>query len=136
MIKALDQLEVITLFAEDLPATRDFYRGVFGLETVFADENGAVLRFGTILINLLAVSEAPDLMAPAKVASADAGARALLTIKVENVDAVVAELTAHGVHLINGPMDRPWGRRTASFADPAGNVWEVAQNLPRAADQS
>jgi hypothetical protein len=31
------------------------------------------------------------------------------------------------VALLNGPMDRPWGVRTASFTDPAGNVWEIAQ---------
>jgi len=39
---------------------------------------------------------------------------------------------AHGVTLLNGPVDRPWGRRTAAFADPSGNVWEVAQILPDA----
>jgi catechol 2,3-dioxygenase-like lactoylglutathione lyase family enzyme len=42
---------------------------------------------------------------------------------------VCAELLAHGVKLLNGPIDRPWGRRTAAFADPAGNTWEVAQPL-------
>jgi uncharacterized glyoxalase superfamily protein PhnB len=31
---------------------------------------------------------------------------------------------------VNGPVDRPWGRRTAAFADPAGHAWEVAQLLP------
>jgi uncharacterized glyoxalase superfamily protein PhnB len=31
--------------------------------------------------------------------------------------------------LLNGPIDRPWGRRTAAFADPAGHLWEVAQEL-------
>jgi uncharacterized glyoxalase superfamily protein PhnB len=36
------------------------------------------------------------------------------------------------VALLNGPIDRPWGRRTAAFADPAGNVWEIAQILPAA----
>ena len=41
-------------------------------------------------------------------------------------------LVAHGVTLLNGPVDRPWGRRTAAFADPSGNVWEVAQILPDA----
>jgi len=24
---------------------------------------------------------------------------------------------------------RPWGRRTAAFADPADNTWEIAQIL-------
>ena len=25
-----------------------------------------------------------------------------------------------------GPMDRPWGIRTASFRDPGGHIWEIA----------
>ncbi len=129
MITSLDTLEVLTLFVDDLPRTRAFYRTVFGLEPVFEDEVSAVVKLGPLLLNLLQTSEAPGLMEPAKVASADAGVRALLTIKVTDVDAVVAELAAHGVPLLNGPVDRPWGRRTASFADPAGHVWEVAQDL-------
>jgi uncharacterized glyoxalase superfamily protein PhnB len=28
-------------------------------------------------------------------------------------------------------MNRQWGIRTASFMDPAGNIWEFAQALPR-----
>ena len=31
-----------------------------------------------------------------------------------------------GVTLLNGPMDRPWGIRTASFSDPGGHIWEIA----------
>ena len=47
-------------------------------------------------------------------------------------DAVCAELAAHGVDLLNGPVNRPWGVRTASFTDPGGHVWEIAQELSRA----
>ena len=32
-----------------------------------------------------------------------------------------------GNTLINGPIDRPWGIRTACFADPAGHIWEIAK---------
>jgi lactoylglutathione lyase len=32
-----------------------------------------------------------------------------------------------GVQLLNGPIDRPWGVRTASFKDPAGHIWEIAK---------
>jgi lactoylglutathione lyase len=38
-----------------------------------------------------------------------------------------AELTARGVELLNGPIDRPWGIRTASFIDPGGHIWEIAK---------
>ena len=53
-----------------------------------------------------------------------------LTIWVEDTDATVAELQARGVKLINGPINRHWGQRTAAFADPAGHIWEVAQSIP------
>jgi uncharacterized glyoxalase superfamily protein PhnB len=29
-------------------------------------------------------------------------------------------------------MNREWGMRTASFTDPAGHIWEIAQGLPQA----
>jgi len=38
-----------------------------------------------------------------------------------------AELAARGVTLLNGPIDRPWGVRTASFQDPGGHIWEIAK---------
>jgi uncharacterized glyoxalase superfamily protein PhnB len=48
------------------------------------------------------------------------------TIDVDDVDATAANLQGRGVKLLNGPMDRPWGIRTASFQDPAGHIWEFA----------
>jgi uncharacterized glyoxalase superfamily protein PhnB len=54
----------------------------------------------------------------------------LLSLWVGDVDAACVELRRRGVRLLNGPVDRPWGKRTAAFADPAGAVWEVAQDLP------
>jgi uncharacterized glyoxalase superfamily protein PhnB len=48
---------------------------------------------------------------------------------VDDADEVCARLRQLGVSLLNGPTDRPWGRRTAAFADPSGHVWEVAQVL-------
>jgi len=117
----------ITLFVEDLAATKKFYLDVFGLPVVYADANSAVFKIGENLINLLKISEADALIEPAQVASREAGSRFILTIPVEDVDATCADLSARGVKLLNGPMDRPWGIRTASFMDPAGIIWEVAR---------
>jgi catechol 2,3-dioxygenase-like lactoylglutathione lyase family enzyme len=128
MIKALSKLDVITLFVEDLPASKKFYTEVFGLEVIWEDQNSAVVKLENLIINLLEVSNAPTLIEPVPVAAPGAS-RALLTIEVEDANAVIAELEAHGVKLLNGPIDRPWGRRTAAFADPAGNTWEIAQVL-------
>jgi catechol 2,3-dioxygenase-like lactoylglutathione lyase family enzyme len=120
-------IAAITLFVEDLDEARRFYIDVFGLPVMFQDDNSAVFRFGETLINLLKTSEAPGLVEPATVASRDAGVRFQFTLEVQDVDAVCEELRRRGVVLLNGPMDRPWGIRTASFRDPGGHVWEIAR---------
>jgi catechol 2,3-dioxygenase-like lactoylglutathione lyase family enzyme len=65
-------------------------------------------------------------MRPAKVAGPDAGSQFQFTIDIDDVDAMCAELAQRGVELLNGPIDRPWGIRTASFRDPAGHILEIA----------
>ena len=97
---------------------------------IYEDESSAAFDFDNTIINLLQVSAAHEIIGPAVVADRDAGSRLLLTIWVDDVDAVCAELGARGVTLLNGPTDQVWGKRTACFADPAGHVWEVAQDLP------
>jgi catechol 2,3-dioxygenase-like lactoylglutathione lyase family enzyme len=120
-------IAAITLFAEDLDETKRFYTKVFGLPVMFEDANSAVFNFGNTMINLLKTAAAPELIDPAEVAQPDAGSRLQLTIGVDDVDAMCAELATRGVTLLNGPMDRPWGIRTASFRDPAGHIWEIAR---------
>ena len=117
----------VTLFVEDLASAREFYKRAFGLPVAYEDPDSAVFKFANTLVNLLRATAAPELIAPAAVASRDAGARAQFTINVDDVDATCAELTSRGVELLNGPMDRPWGIRTASFRDPAGHIWEIAK---------
>lgn len=120
-------ISAITLFVEDLDATKQFYREVFGLPVAYENDNSAVFEFGNTIINLLKITAAPELIAPARVAQADVGSRLQLTLPVDDVDAMCKELVARGVTLLNGPMDRPWGIRTASFRDPGGHIWEIAQ---------
>jgi catechol 2,3-dioxygenase-like lactoylglutathione lyase family enzyme len=119
-------IAAITLFVEDLDAAKDFYDRVFGLPRLFEDANSAVFQFGETLVNLLQTSAAPELVAPARVGEPSGGARFQLTLRVDDVDELCRRLIALGVQLLNGPMDRPWGPRTASFQDPAGHIWEIA----------
>ena len=125
-------VDFITLFTEDLERSKAFYQDVFGLRLIFEDENSAVFRFANTGINVLRTEAADELVSPGAVADRNAGARHVFTIGVDDIDAVCAELAAHRVELLNGPMNRPWGVRTASFTDPGGHIWEVAQEVPRA----
>jgi len=117
----------VTLFTEDLDKSKEFYTKVFGLPLEFEGDTSAVFKIGETLINLLKISSADELVTPAKVGSPDDGARLVFTVHVDDVDAMCQKLTAQGVELINGPMDRPWGIRTASFKDPGGHIWEIAK---------
>lgn len=119
-------ISAITLFVEDIEATKRFYSDVFGLPVTFEDDASAVFSFGNTIINLLKTTAAQELIEPASVAPADAGSRLQLTITVDDVDATCAQLAARGVEFLNGPMDRPWGVRTACFRDPGGHIWEIA----------
>jgi catechol 2,3-dioxygenase-like lactoylglutathione lyase family enzyme len=117
----------ITLFVDDLEITKKFYQTVFGLPVAFEDDDSAVFKFGSTLVNLLKTSAAGELIEPAKAADREDGARHVFTIEVDDVDAMCAMLIARAVKLLNGPMNRPWGVRTASFSDPAGHIWEIVK---------
>ncbi|GMK44361.1 hypothetical protein PghCCS26_14890 [Paenibacillus glycanilyticus] len=119
----------ITLFVEDLHRSKAFYQETFKLAILYEDESCAVFDFGNTSINLLKQSNAHELIEPARVGSGEAGARFQFTIQVSDVDKVCEELDMLGIKLLNGPITRPWGRRTACFADPDGHVWEIAQVL-------
>lgn len=129
MTVSLTGLGAVTLFVDDLESAKTFYRDVFGLQVVFEDEDSAAFDFGNTTINVLGAPAATELIAPALVGGREAGSRFQLTIWVDDADEACAELEARGVALLNGPMDREWGVRTAAFADPAGHVWEIAQAL-------
>ena len=55
----------------------------------------------------------------------------LLAAGVEDVDAAYETLSARGVRFLRPPIDQPWGLRTAYFADPEGNLWEINQSIDR-----
>jgi catechol 2,3-dioxygenase-like lactoylglutathione lyase family enzyme len=125
-------IQAITLFVADLAAAKRFYADVFELKVVYEDSDAVTLQLGPTLINALVDRNGPELIEPARVASADAGARAMYTIQVADVDATAGQLESRGVSLLNGPIDRPWGVRTAAFSDPAGHIWEIAAPLRKA----
>ncbi len=123
---ASKHIAAITLFVVDIAASKRFYETAFGLSAVFETHDSAVFNFSGTFVNLLSVESAPELVEPAHTAPREAGVRGVFTINVDDVDEAVAELRAKGIELLNGPMNRPWGPRTASFSDPDGHVWEFA----------
>jgi catechol 2,3-dioxygenase-like lactoylglutathione lyase family enzyme len=123
------RIDVVNLFAEDFAGTISFYQEVLGLSLAFEDEDTAVFQLENVMICLNDTSAGPKLIAPATVASPEAGSRFVLSVFVDDVDAACAELAQKDVVLLTEPVDQPWGVRTASFTDPAGHIWRIAQDL-------
>ena len=129
MSASLKSVGAITLFVDDPRRSQAFYTEVFDLPVIWEDEDSAVFQFENTLVNLLKIPAARELIEPGVVADREAGSCFQLTIWVDDADAVSTELATHGVELLNGPIDREWGVRTASFTDPDGHIWEIAQKL-------
>jgi catechol 2,3-dioxygenase-like lactoylglutathione lyase family enzyme len=129
MTELLSGIGAITLFVQDVGRAKSWYQTVFDRPTVYEDDVSAVMKFEGTLVNLLQANQAEELIAPAPVGLPGAGSQLQLTIWVDDADSVCALLATRGVTLVNGPIDRPWGQRTACFADPDGYIWEIAQSL-------
>jgi len=132
MSESLNSVGAITMFIKDTARSRAFYEQVFDATSVYEDENSVAFDFQNIVVNLLCVPAAHELIAPATVGDTGTPARFQLTIWVEDADAACERLTGVGVELLNGPIDREWGLRTAAFADPDGHVWEIAAKISSA----
>ena len=119
------RLAAMTLFITDKSASAAFYRALLDSEPIHEDEDSLVFRCGRVMVNLLLAKAVPELIDPAL--PSEAGSTAVYTIPCKDVDARVQMLTEAGLTALNGPVDRPWGIRTASYQDPAGHIWELAQ---------
>jgi lactoylglutathione lyase len=126
--QSLRSIGAITLFVEDPERSKEFYGRVFAAEPVFEDESSVAFKVGDVFLNLLKRGEAVvELLGP--VPASGSGASFELTIFVEDVDAECVELGRREVSIVHGPLDRPWGMRTAAFLDPDGYVWEIATEI-------
>ena len=122
-------LFAVTIYADDLAVSRKFYGEILQMEEIFSNHDSVVYQMGSACLNVLMKENAPELVEPLPIAPSSAGSRSLLTVTVDDVDAAYAALMARGVVFLNGPLDRPWGMRTAAFADPSGHCWELAQKI-------
>ena len=130
MSESLQSVGAITMFIEDRARAKAFYERVFDVPAVHEDDVSIAFKFDNMVVNLLENRAAPGLIEPAAVAGPDSGSRFQLTVWVEDTDAVCAQLAELGVELLNGPMNREWGLRTATFTDPDDHIWEVAGKIP------
>jgi uncharacterized glyoxalase superfamily protein PhnB len=125
----VEKPKAAVLFTEDVTSLAKFYRETFKLDYQGRDEESAYFKIGDdFYFILLSPKGSADLLAkdpedPQIVTKG--GSKGLLAVAVPNCDAAYEELKSKGVNFITPPTDRRWGLRTAHFADPEGNIWEI-----------
>lgn len=116
------------LIVHDLPTCTAFYRDTLGLTVTESGTDHVVFKVGELYFFLLEAASAARMMSEEPLeAPSGGGSHVLLAARVDDVDALYTDLRAKGVKLLRPPADQPWGFRTAYFADPEGNYWEVNQ---------
>ncbi len=122
----LPNISAAVLFVEDLNKCATFYRDILGVPVTFNDDVSFAFKMGEQDFVLLQLSAAVNMVSEEAIAPDKTGGhRVLLCVGVKDVDAEYKTLTAKGLTFIKPPVSQAWGRRTAYFADPEGNLWEL-----------
>ena len=121
------RLSIVTIGARDVAALAAFYEGLGWTVAASADDgfHAFATRGGVLtLYPLEALAKLANLEPPR-----EQGYRGVtMAINVEEgrkVDEAIQTAREAGATILAEPEDQDWGGRSATFADPEGNVWEV-----------
>ena len=124
----INEIMATVIFVQDLDRCTAFYRDTFKLPYAGSDASSSTFQLQERYLILLSISGAADLLdSDPTEFKIDGSPRVVLAAGVEDVNAAYETLKAEGVTFLQHPTDRPWGLRTAHFADPEGNIWEINQ---------
>jgi catechol 2,3-dioxygenase-like lactoylglutathione lyase family enzyme len=131
MTQSLKSVNVITLFVEDPLRSKEFYEGIFDVVGVDEGHGTVIFPLENVFLRLLRRGEAEsEMLGQVRVSDPRAGTPVQFGFTVNDADALCKELSARGVSIVYGPVDRPWGRRNAAFVDPDGHVWQFGSEIP------
>jgi lactoylglutathione lyase len=124
------ELVQIRLLVDDFPVLFRFYRDVLGLKPQVDDERGPYgklsLPSGNAAIALQSRQHFKETLPSISDGKAD---KALIVLKVDDLDATVAALRARGAATLAEPSVQ-WGRlKVAYLRDPEQNLLELQQWL-------
>jgi predicted lactoylglutathione lyase len=125
------RISLATIGVRDLAATTRFYQSIgFELSTASVEGEVSFFRTGGAILALWGIAEL----------SADAGletpsstgfrgtAFAINLASPDEVDAAIAAAASAGGAAVKPGTGTEWGGYSGYFADPEGNLWEVAHN--------
>ena len=124
------RISIVTLGAHDMSTMRSFYRSLGWKEQDSASDEHSMFHTAG---GVLALFPFDHLAADANVPAAPAGDYRGFTLAInlesrEKVDDAFKSLKDLGVRITKEPQDVFWGGYSGYFADPEGNLWEIAWN--------
>jgi len=122
------RLNILTLGVRDLPKVRAFYEAL-GWESL--SEGDEFARFQTggatlALFSLDSLAGEANMQPSASTGRFPGFTCAVLVEQEAMVDEAIDMVREAGGRVLAEPVARQWGGRSGYFADPEGNVWELA----------
>jgi uncharacterized protein len=122
------RLNILTLGVRDLPKVRGFYEAL-GWESL--SEGDEFARFQTggatlALFSLDLLAGEADMQPSASTGRFPGFTCAVLVEDEATLDEAIETVREAGGRVLAEPVAREWGGHSGYFADPEGNVWELA----------
>ncbi|MDQ0088671.1 catechol 2,3-dioxygenase-like lactoylglutathione lyase family enzyme [Paenibacillus anaericanus] len=136
------RVTLVTLGALDLPSLRSFYKRLGWEDTPTSTDEYCVFTTAGVLLSLFPYHElVKDAGLDEQVVSDTKPSFRGITLAVnveepELVDDAIEKAREAGALILREPEEAFWGGRTAYFADPEYNVWEIAWNPSAVFDET
>jgi uncharacterized glyoxalase superfamily protein PhnB len=127
----LQRVSLITIGAYNLPVLRNFYKSLGWEETEFSSDNYAAFKTAGVIVSIFPIEELAKDAGVEITQKVDTFRGVTFAINLDNpeqVDSTIKMIESKGGKILREPSDAFWGGRTAYFADPENNLWEVAWN--------
>ena len=127
------RIGLVTILTDDIPSMKGFYGDVLGFEVI--EDLGNYVEFANDGVRFAVCTrkvmhEGTDHSSYRKRKEGQAFELAFPLDSPEEVDRTFDEIVSKGASPVKGPEMMPWGRRTAFFADPEGNIHELYSLKP------
>jgi catechol 2,3-dioxygenase-like lactoylglutathione lyase family enzyme len=127
------KIGLVTVLTDDVPSMRAFYRDVLGF--VVREDLGNYVEFANEGVRFAICTrevmlEGTDHPSYRATRAGQAFELAFPLDSPAEVDRAYDEIVSKGATPIKEPEVMPWGRRTAFFADPEGNIHELYSLKP------